>query len=219
LCRKSNFVKDDKIQGHNSKIIILLNLTINTCIGELVSSEGHAADVIQLSDISFTRRAGKFYEVNVCFRHFKHNILGQPRYISFSHGDCQLSAVDALIQYLQVRKNKEGPLFILNHSQTLTKVEFNTTLKNCLLACGLDSARYKGHRFRIGAATCAAQKGFSDAQIRTLDRWQSNAFQKYIRSNDTSTVNSHSPCLAYFCGYLLGPVIFILSILYKIKSF
>ena len=34
--------------------------------------------------------------------------------------------------------------------------------------CGLNPAQYKGHSFRIGAATLAAESGFSDAQIRLL---------------------------------------------------
>ena len=34
----------------------------------------------------------------------------------------------------------------------------------------------------IGAATFAAECGFSDAQIRSMGRWKSDAFRKYIRS-------------------------------------
>lgn len=94
-----------------------------------------------------------------------------------------MSAVEALVQYLQVRKNNEGPLFILNHGLAFTKAAFNKILQKCLLVCGLDCSRYKGHSFRIGAATLVAQKGLTDAQIRTLGRWQSNAFQKYIIPN------------------------------------
>ncbi|XP_055998375.1 uncharacterized protein LOC125674321 isoform X2 [Ostrea edulis] len=153
-------------------------------IGEIVSSDGHTDDVIQLSDVTFTRGAEKFNQVNVCFRKFKHNSSGQPKYISFSHGPCQISAIDSLVQYLNVRKNNEGPLFILNGGLQLTRSVFNKTLQKCLLCCGLDSTRYKGHSFRIGAATVAAQNGCTDAQIRSVGRWHSNAFQKYIRSNN-----------------------------------
>ena len=46
----------------------------------------------------------------------------------------------------------------------------------------LDPTKYKEHSFRIEAATLAAESGFSDAQIRLLGRWRSNAFRKYIRS-------------------------------------
>ena len=44
----------------------------------------------------------------------------------------------------------------------------------------------KGNRRRlavgkIGAASLAAEKGLSDAQIRHLGRWKSDAFKLYIR--------------------------------------
>ena len=56
-------------------------------------------------------------------------------------------------------------------------------LHKCLSVCGLDSSRYKGHSFRIGAASLVVEKGLSDSQIRAMGRWNSNAFRKYIRSN------------------------------------
>ena len=43
------------------------------------------------------------------------------------------------------------------------------------------SDRYKGHSFRIGAASPAAECGYSETQIRLLGRWKSDAFKKYIR--------------------------------------
>ena len=43
------------------------------------------------------------------------------------------------------------------------------------------------HSFRIGAATWAAAKGFTDTQIRQLGRWKSNAFLNYIRTPSLST--------------------------------
>ncbi|XP_062604210.1 uncharacterized protein LOC134266009 isoform X2 [Saccostrea cucullata] len=156
-------------------------------IGELVGSEGHYDEVIQISDVTFTCKAGKPSQVNVCFKTFKHNSSGIPKFISFSHGDCKISAVEALLQYLNTRKNITGPLFLLDNSSPLTRVKFNHILKKCLLMCGLDSTKYKGHSFRIGAATAAALKGCTDAQIRAMGRWQSNAFQKYIRSNHVPT--------------------------------
>ena len=36
--------------------------------------------------------------------------------------------------------------------------------------------------FRIGAATTAKEKGISDVHIKMLGRWQSSAYQLYIRT-------------------------------------
>ena len=37
------------------------------------------------------------------------------------------------------------------------------------------------HNFRIGAVTTGEAVGFSEAQIKTLGHWRSNAYQHYIR--------------------------------------
>ena len=52
---------------------------------------------------------------------------------------------------------------------------------------GLPLGKYKSHSFRIGAASMAAEQGLSDAQIRLMGRWKSNAFKKYIRINSLTT--------------------------------
>ncbi|XP_014666645.1 PREDICTED: uncharacterized protein LOC106808433 [Priapulus caudatus] len=39
---------------------------------------------------------------------------------------------------------------------------------------GFDTARYKSHSFRIGAASESARQGYSDNQIRQMGRWKSD---------------------------------------------
>ncbi len=46
-------------------------------------------------------------------------------------------------------------------------------VRRALTTAGVESSRYSGHSFRSGAATMAAQRGFSDATTKTLGRWQS----------------------------------------------
>ncbi|CAC5370192.1 unnamed protein product [Mytilus coruscus] len=129
--------------------------------------------------------SGKAAEVPVCFRKFKHNVKGMPKTISFSHGTAMESAVVAMVEYLKVRPYSvpTEPLFCSVDATPLHPPDFDRILHKCLASCGLDSSRYKGHSFRIGAATDAAERGLFDSQIRSMGRWKSNAFQKYIRSH------------------------------------
>ena len=46
---------------------------------------------------------------------------------------------------------------------------------------GVDSDKYAGHSFRIGAASTAAAVGVEDSLIQTLGRWKSSAYLSYVR--------------------------------------
>ena len=79
-----------------------------------------------------------------------------------------------------LRGNVTGPLL---YFRTFFVDKLNAALK----FCDLDSAPYKAHSFRIGAASWAAAKGFSDSQICLLGRLKSNAFLTYIRTPSLGT--------------------------------
>ena len=75
-----------------------------------------------------------------------------------------------------------GPLLIHEDGQPLTRDQFVRLLKDALSICGIDCKGYSGHSFRIGAATAAAQAGIPYHLIKTLGRWESEAYQTYIRT-------------------------------------
>ena len=54
-------------------------------------------------------------------------------------------------------------------------------LKGCLTWAGFDHSKFNSHSFRIGAATTAAAKGLEDCIIKTLGRWESAAYLKYVK--------------------------------------
>ena len=55
-------------------------------------------------------------------------------------------------------------------------------MRQALSAARMDTKGYTGHRFRIGAATTAAHVGVEDSVIKMLGRWESSAYQQYLRT-------------------------------------
>ena len=62
----------------------------------------------------------------------------------------------------------------------MQRKHFDAILAKALKHCELDARIYKGHSFRIEAATLATESSFSDAQLRTMGCWKSNTFLKNI---------------------------------------
>ena len=92
-----------------------------------------------------------------------------------------LCPVGAILNFLVARGPQSGPLFAFADGRLLTRRRFVEAVKGALTAAGIDERRYNGHSFRIGAATTAAAKGIEDSIIKTLGRWESVAYQQYVR--------------------------------------
>ena len=93
-----------------------------------------------------------------------------------------LCPVAALLAYIAVRGGGDGPLFKFGNGRFLTRARFITRIREALEVLGLNSLNYAGHSFRIGAATAAAECGVEDSLIKALGRWESSAYQIYIRT-------------------------------------
>ena len=121
--------------------------------------------------------------IKITITQFKHNISNCPLDILIEwEVSSQCCPVQAMLNFCKNRGHHPGPLLTDDISPVAVS-QFNAVLHRCLIFCSLDTSRYKGHTFRIGAACYAADKGFSDAQIRALGRRKSDAFKLYIRSN------------------------------------
>lgn len=124
------------------------------------------------------------FKVN--FANFKHNYNQRPFSIVI-HRQASFCPVELLLGYLTLRGDRPGPLCLNLDNSPVSRSFFTDLLSLSIQSCGLHPTRYKGHSFRIGAASYAADRGMSDAQIRALGRWKSNAFLKYIRIPSLST--------------------------------
>ena len=147
-------------------------------IGEITAGSVHN---IKMDSVSFLQAKNSNVAFTITFKSSKHS-KGIPFKIRINalKGD-RNCPVKALENYLKVRGLLPGPLFCNPAGEPVPRFSFSSQLYTCLNYLGLSTKSYKGHSFRIGAATAYASKGFSDSQIRTLGRWRSNAFLKYIR--------------------------------------
>ena len=153
-------------------------------IGELASkSTRFARSVVQYSNLTFLFRQGQVQGAKITITEYKHNVSRRPFDILLAKDvSSPFCPVTALYQYCNIRGGRPGPLFCHADQTAISVHQFNVALQQCLSYCGLDSSRYKTHSFRIGGACHAAEKGYSDAQIRALGRWKSDAFKVYLRS-------------------------------------
>ena len=155
-------------------------------IGELAAkSTNSGGAVVQYNQLHFLTQQGNVHMIKIRITQFKHNTSNRPFDILIEREvSSPFCPVQAMLNFCKNRGHQPGPLFCHTDMSPVTVSQFNAVLHRCLIFCGLDTSRYKGHSFRIGAACYAADKGFSDAQIRALGRWKSDAFKLYIRSDN-----------------------------------
>ena len=153
------------------------------------SASANANSVIQYDNLRFLSIEGEIHSVKITITNFKQNTGNRPFDIIIAReSSSPYCPVHSMLRYTNIRGSQPGPLFCHADGRPISVCEFNTVLKQCLNFCGLDTSHSKSHSFRIGAACHAAENGFSEAHIRALGRWKSDAFKLYIRSS-TLTAN------------------------------
>ena len=103
----------------------------------------------------------------------------------------------AILSYLARRGRVHGPLFLFVDGSPLSRQKLVFHLRRALDSHSIDLSSYVGHSFRVDTATAAALARLEDSAIRSLGRWRSGAFLRYIRSPALALASaSHRLCLA-----------------------
>ncbi len=144
------------------------------------SKKKEGSHVIKLGDISISQ--GNFVEV--CIRSSKTDQVGNSTLLKIMGiANINMCPVQAMIQYLAIRPDQAGPLFIHFDGEVLTKFQVNRVLNSCVVTVGLDPDDFSPHSFRIGAATSAAMQGIPEETIKNYGRWKSQAVRGYVRAS------------------------------------
>ena len=156
-------------------------------IGEITTTKHTCCLPLQINQLAKVYdSSNQVVGMKLTFLDFKHNYNQRP-FTLVLHRQPTSCPIQLLLDYFALRGNKPGATFETQLGSPVTGDAFVSQMDAAIRYCGLDPARYKWHSFRIGAASYAARQGMSDAQIRTLGRWKSNDFQKYIRVPSMST--------------------------------
>ena len=99
-------------------------------------------------------------------------------YLGRTHN--RICPVAATLNCPVVRGTSKGPLFILGDGTHLSHDNFVLAVHKAVSAAGVDTSKYAGHSFHIGAATTAAKLGIQDFLNRTMGRWESSAYLLYL---------------------------------------
>ena len=153
-------------------------------VGELTTKTPERRhSVLQFQSLSFLKSRNEVQAAKLVITDYKHNTTGRPfSIIIHRESTVHCCPVEFLLRWCRMRGSNSGPLFCLADGSAVKTEVFTRQLKGALAFCDLDCSSYKSHSFRIGAASLAAENGMSDAQIRGLGRWKSDAFKLYIRS-------------------------------------
>ena len=86
--------------------------------------------------------------------------------------------------YLEQSTNlaPNDPLFQDGYGNVLNRETFIKALRLALAVSGIDPKNYSGHSLRAGSATTAADNLFDEHEIKRSGRWNSDAYQIYLRN-------------------------------------
>jgi hypothetical protein len=89
-----------------------------------------------------------------------------------------------MVEYLKTRVSASlsAPLLVDRDGNVLRRTYFVSTTKLLVSLLGLSSSKFSGHSFRAGSATTGAEVGFDNWEIKMLGRWNSEAYNLYLRN-------------------------------------
>ena len=160
------------------KAMFLLAFHALLRVGEFTTATSGPQHTLQYGDVALHSGAAHSSLV-VTMNSSKHS--HSPTHLQLTAKPGPLCPVRAYQNYACLRGRSPGPLFIFPDGTPVSRSFFAGQLNTALRWAKLDPNRYKGHGFRLGAATTAAENGMSETQIQAMGRWKSTAYKKYIR--------------------------------------
>lgn len=147
-------------------------------VGELcLSKGGNPSHVVGRGDVTLVQ--GQYVQVHL--RYSKTDPSGKGTIIQLRVSDNEIYSLIAMEAFLKVRPGVGGPLLCHFSGQSVTRYQFSSVLQKALRYLDIDTASFKTHSFRIGAASAAFKAGHTADALKEAGRWKSNCYSHYIR--------------------------------------
>jgi hypothetical protein len=119
--------------------------------------------------------------MQLCIRWSKTDQYGLSTTISIRATGGLYCPVSNMQIYLKNRTHfSNNHLFVHFNAKSLTRYQFTSVLRKTLQFINAPMF-IRSHSFRIGGATYFASQGVSDEQLKSMGRWKSSAYTRYIR--------------------------------------
>ena len=152
-------------------------------VGEAIASGTNLDHVLKLSQLQFIMVNQELVGCRVLFLSYKHSkgktpsILLEPK-----QGHC--CPLKNMLQYLSLRGRADGYIFVDQKGELIMAVKASKVLKAALVFLDYKPEQYSMHSFRAGKCTDLAVSGATTTQMRLAGRWDSNAFDLYIKPEE-----------------------------------
>ena len=151
-------------------------------LGEMTCNSPYSPAIhLSPSDITFLPNSLSPEHMSVRIKISKTDPFRSGHTIIVGKTDQAICPVRAMQTFLSLRGTSTGPLFQHLSGSPLTKVGLTSETRQLLSMSGLQPSQYAGHSYRIGAATTSASVGLPPWLIKTLGRWSSDCYEKYIQ--------------------------------------
>ncbi|XP_069812353.1 pneumococcal serine-rich repeat protein-like isoform X1 [Dendropsophus ebraccatus] len=151
-------------------------------VSELVALSKTKPSGLRLPDVVILPNSIKIF-----IRKSKTDIYAAGAWLAVNRlsGDyCPVHLVEEYVKIRPAQPETTLPQFLVHEDgSAVTKYQFESLFKKCLVAVGADPKEYGTHSFRIGAATVADALGMSGESVRRLGRWASDCYKRYVRPN------------------------------------
>ena len=124
-------------------------------IGEFCSSTGMDHNLLHFKHLIISPT-----KLSITLPRFKHSKRSIT--VSIMSRSSRFCPVMLMKEYVSLRSQYVGPIFIHQSNIPVTRNFFAVKLSNLLILAGKNPKSYSSHSFRIGAATWAAKMGYSE---------------------------------------------------------